>query len=288
VRGARIVAGFALRESLRRRVFGVVALLTVAFLALYGLGVWQAYRSIGDQVNNPEPGFGGIDTGTVAAATLLGLAMFATMFLGTILAVFLTLGAVRGDAERGLLQPLLVRPLSRRDLLLGRFGAAAAVCAAYVVVVFLAVAAITWAFGDWWPDRTLLPALELALAVTVLCALSLAGSVALSSTANGIAVFMLFGAGLTGGLLGQIAEVIGSGTLDNVATATSWALPFEALYQAALSDITAGTVGFTRLALDLGPFGGAQSFGGWLWPYAAAYVGVVGALAVRAFRRRDL
>ena len=50
--------------------------------------------------------------------------MFATLFLGAILAVFLTLGAVRGDAERGLLQPLLVRPLSRATFLLGRFAAA--------------------------------------------------------------------------------------------------------------------------------------------------------------------
>jgi Cu-processing system permease protein len=286
VTGARIVAGFALRESLRRRVFGVVGLLTAAFLALYGLGVWQAYRSIGADAGAVD--VAGVDTGTVAAATLLGLAMFATMFLGTILAVFLTLGAVRGDAERGLLQPLLVRPLSRRDLLLGRFGAAAAVCGAYVVVVFLAATTITWVFGHWWPDRTLLPALELALAVTVLCALSLAGSVVLSSTANGIAVFMVFGAGLTGGLLGQIAQVIGSGTLDDVASVTSWVLPFEALYQGALSDITAGTVGFTRLALDLGPFGGAQAFGAWLWPYTAAYLAMVGAAAARAFARRDL
>ena len=45
--------------------------------------------------------------------------MFGTLFLGAVLAVFLTLGAVRGDAERGLLQPLLVRPVSRRTLLLG-------------------------------------------------------------------------------------------------------------------------------------------------------------------------
>jgi ABC-type transport system involved in multi-copper enzyme maturation permease subunit len=288
VRHAGIVARFALRESLRRRVFLVVALLTVAFLALYGLGVWQAFRSIHAQGEGAQPDLAGVDTDTVAAATLLGLAMFATMFLGTILAVFLTLGAIRGDAERGLLQPLLVRPLSRRDLLAGRFGAAAAVCAAYVVVVFLGAATITWAFGDWWPDRTVLPALRLAAAVAVLCALSLAGSVVLSSTANGIAVFMVFGAGLTGGLLGQIAEVIGSGTLDDVATGTSWALPFEALYQGALSDITANTVGFTRLALDLGPFGGAQSFGAWLWPYALAYIAVVGLLALRAFRHRDL
>ena len=41
--------------------------------------------------------------------------MFATLFLGAILAVFLTFSAVRGDAERGLLQPLLVRPLPRGD-----------------------------------------------------------------------------------------------------------------------------------------------------------------------------
>ena len=288
MRNARIVAGFALRESLRRRVFLVVALLTVGFLALYGLGVWQAYRSIDAQGRGGQPDLAGVDLRIVTASVLLGLAMFATMFLGTILAVFLTLGAIRGDAERGLLQPLLVRPLSRRDLLAGRFGAAAAVCAAYVIVVFLAAATITWAFGDWWPDRTLAPALELAVAVAVLCALSLAGSVVLSSTANGIAIFMIFGAGLTGGLLGQIAEVIGSGTLDDVAKGTSWALPFEALYQAALSDITADTVGFTRLALDLGPFGGAQAVGAWLWPYTLVYLTAVGALALRAFRHRDL
>lgn len=280
---ARIVAGFALRESLRRRVFLVIGLLTFGFLALYALAVWQTYRTLGAGL-----GLAGVDVHTVAAATLLGLAMFATLFLGAVLAVFLTLGAVRGDAERGLLQPLLVRPLSRRDLLAGRFAAAASVCAAYVVVVFLAAAVITWAFGGWWPDRTIGPALGLALAVAVLCALSLAGSVVLSSTANGIAVFMIFGAGLTGGLLGQIARVLGSGTLKHVATGTSWALPFEALYQNALSDITADTVGFTRLALDLGPFGGAQSIGALLWPWAVAYVLIVGVLAVRAFARRDL
>ena len=285
-RAVLVVAGFALRESLRRRVFLVIGTLTVGFLALYGLGVWQAYRSIADEASRPETA--GVDLGTVAAATLLGLSMFATLFLGAVLAVFLTLGAVRGDAERGLLQPLVVRPVSRRALLLGRFGAAAAVCGVYVIAVFLAAATLTWAFSGWWPDRTLAPAIELAVAVAVLCALALAGSVALSSTANGIAVFMLFGAGLTGGLLGQIAQVIGSGTLEHVATGTSWALPFEALYQDALSGITADTVGFTRFALDLGPFGGAQSLGPLLWPWAVVYVVAVGALASWAFARRDL
>jgi ABC-2 type transport system permease protein len=284
VSAARIIAAFALRESVRRRVFVVVGLLTLAFLALYGLGAWQLFDSVG-QFDEPIQG---VDARTVAGATVLGLAMFATLFLGTILAVFLTLGAVRGDAERGLLQPVLVRPLRRRTVLLGRFAAAASVCAVYVVVVFLATAVITYAFSSWWPDRIVVPAIQLALAVAVIAALSLGGSVLLASTANGIAVFMLFGAGLTAGLLGQIGEALGSDTLDNVSRVVSWALPFEALYQSALAQLTTDTVGFTRLAIDLGPFGGAESAGFGLWPWTAAYLALVGVAATAAFARRDL
>ena len=230
----------------------------------------------------------GVDPEVLVGATLLGLAMFGTLFLGTVLAVFLTLGAVRGDAERGLLQPLLVRPVSRRTLLLGRYAAAAAVCAGYVVAVFLAATVITWIMGGWWPDHLLVPALGLAIAVAILAALSLAGSVFLSATANGIAVFMVFGAGLVAGLLGQIGEALSSGTLQNVAQVASWMLPFEGLYQAALAGLTSDTVGFTRLAIDLGPFGGAQAAGVGLWLWALVYLGLVGAWALRGFARRDL
>jgi ABC-type transport system involved in multi-copper enzyme maturation permease subunit len=282
--GAVVIATFALRESVRRRVFTVVGLLTLAFLALYGLGTWQLFDSVGEFDEPIE----GIDARTVAGATILGLAMFATLFLGTILAVFLTLGAVRGDAERGLLQPVLVRPLRRRTVLAGRFAAAAVVTGIYVILVFLATAVITAAFSDWWPDQIVVPALELAAAVAVLSALSLGGSVLLSSNANGIAVFMLFGAGLTAGLLGQIGEALGSRTLDRVADVVSWVLPFEALYQAALAAITSDTVGFTRLAINLGPFGGAEQAGPLLWPWTVAYLALLGVAASAAFARRDV
>jgi Cu-processing system permease protein len=284
VSAAATIAVFALRESLRRRVFAVVGLLTLAFLALYGLGTWQLFASVGEFDEPIE----GVDARIVAGATILGLAMFATIFLGTILAVFLTLGAVRGDAERGLLQPVLVRPVHRHTVLVGRFAAAASVCGVYVIVVFLATTTITWAFSDWWPDRLVSPALQIAAAVTILAALSLGGSVMLSANANGIAVFMLFGAGLTAGLLGQIGEALGSRTLDQVADVVSWLLPFEALYQAALAAITSDTVGFTRLAINLGPFGGAEPASALLWPYTVVYLALVGLGAAAAFRRRDL
>ena len=281
---ARTIARLGLQEAVRRRVFVIVAVLTVAYLVLYGLGTWQAY----EEVQSEAGLFQGIEPEVVAGATLLGLNMFGTLFLGTILAVFLTLGTVRGDAERGLLQPLLVRPVPRRTLLAARFASSAIVCGAYVILVFAIAAVITWALGGWWPDRVVEPALGLAGAVAILCALSLCGSVFLASTANGIAVFMIFGAGLVAGLLGQIGEALGSDTLSDVASAASWLLPFEALYQSALGAITADTVGFTRLAIDLGPFGGAEDFGPLLWPWALVYLALIGYGALRAFARRDL
>lgn len=286
MRGLPVIVGYTLREASRRRVLLVVLFLTAAFLALYGLGADRAFEESSGFV--AEAGELGVESQTLAGATVLGLAMFATLFLGVILAVFLTLGAVRGDAERGVLQPLVVRPLGRSTLLVARFGGAALVAALYVAAVYAAAVGITGATGGWWPDRIVLPAVELAGAVAIVAAISLLGSVFLSSTANGIAVFMLFGAGLTGGLLGQVGEAVGSETLEDIARIVSWVLPFEALYQDALARITADTGGLTKLAIDLGPFGGAQTFGVWMAPWALAFTALVGGAALAAFARKDL
>jgi Cu-processing system permease protein len=279
-----VIVGYALRESLRRKVFLIVLLLSIAFLALYGVGAWRAFRDTTAFGNaNPD-----LDPRVVTGATVLGLAMFATLFLGTVLAIFLTLGVVRGDAERGLLQPLVVRPVGRTTLLIARFLAAAVVCAAYVAVLFTAETVITGLVGDWWPDQVVLAGGELAFAVAVVVSLSLLGSVFLSSTANGIAVFMIFGGGLVAGLLAQIGRAIGSDTLRSIGRWASWALPFEALYQDSLHVITSGTSGFARFALELGPFGGSLGGGTGVRLWAVAYLLLVGAACLAAFARRDL
>ena len=281
--GALTVMRYALQESTRRRVFLVVLVLTACFLALYALGTNYAF----DQTEQLADG-SALDERVLTGSTLLGLAMFTTLFLGAVLAVFLTLSAVRGDAERGLLQPLVVRPLGRTALLAGRFAAAGAVCALYVAVVYAAAVLITGGAGGWWPDRPLTAGVGLVVGVLTIAALSLLGSVFLSANANGIAVFMVFGAGLAAGLLGQIGDALAVETLEDVARAVSWALPFEALYQNGLNGLTADTTGTTSFIVQLGPFGGAQESGPLLWPWTLGWLALVGAAARMAFARRDL
>jgi len=281
----RTIAAYALREAIRRRVLLVVVVLTIGFLALYAFGSNEAFKEVAER---PLPPGANIEEEVLTGSTLLGLAMFVTLFLGTVLAVFVTLNAVRGDAERGLLQPLVVRPVGRSTLLLARFLAAAAVCTVYVELVYWASVGLTGATGGYWPDNPIAGGVSLAAAVTIVVGLALLGTTLLSSTANGIAIFMVFGAGLAAGLLGQIGAALDSGTLEQISSITSWALPFEALYQDGLHALTADIEGATGAIVQLGPFGGAQDAGPLLYPYALAYLVGAGLLADRCFRRADL
>jgi ABC-type transport system involved in multi-copper enzyme maturation permease subunit len=239
-----IIARHAVQESVRRRVFIVLLLLTLLFLALVVVASVKTFEG-------PAPFMFGSGTlidprqiTSITSVTLLSLGAFASLFLATVLAVFRTLGAVRGDAERGLLQPLVVRPLGRQEFLLGRFVGAAAVCVAYIIALYVLVLLIVHQAGGRWPDHIIGPGLALAAAVTILVAMSLLGSVFLSATANGIAMFMLYGAGLISGLLGS------------------------------------NQTGLARVVVNLGPFGsshaGSVAFDIW----AGFYLAIVASLAI--------
>jgi ABC-type transport system involved in multi-copper enzyme maturation permease subunit len=279
------IIGYGLRESLRRRMFAVVLVLTVLFLSLYAYGTHAAFK---DTHNFVGPGNEGLNSDHLAGAIVFGLSMFATLFLGTVLAVFLTQNVVRGDAEAGLLQPLVVRPIGRTQLLLARFAGAAGVCAVYVLGVYFAALAITWWAGDWVPDRIVAPGVELAAAAVVVASVALAGSVFLSPIANGVATLMIFGAGLVAGLLGEIGHAINSHKLEHIARLARWVLPFDALYEDALHRLTIDSFGFERFVLELGPFGGSSAAGRTMLVWAFVFLVGAAGVAALAFSRRDL
>jgi len=283
VSGSLIVAGYTLREALRRRVLTVVVVLTALFGALYAFACTELFHHVsGFNFNR------GIDERTLGGSTILGLSMFGALFLGTVLAVFLTASAVRGDGERGLLAPVVVRPLSRGSYLGGRLLAAASVAAAYVVITYLLAVLCTGVIGHWWPSAIAGSALRLGLAAVVVTALTLLGSVFFTATANGIVVLMLYGFGILAGLLGEIGDVLPSATLQKIANIASWALPFEALYRDALRLLVGGVPGIAGAIVRLGPLGGSHGAGPLLIPWTIGYIVVVVLVACWAFARRDL
>jgi ABC-type transport system involved in multi-copper enzyme maturation permease subunit len=264
----------------------IVPIATIIYIALYALGNHYAFDSATTSTLRGPQGL--VDARTLIGATLVGLSMFSTLFLASVVGVFLTFNAVRGDAETGILQGMVVRPIGRGSYLLGRYMGAAGVAVVYAVLLFFSSVVTTSWIGHWSPTQPLLSAVCLAAGVALVTALSLVGSVFMTTTANGIAVFMLYGAGLLAGLLGQVGNTIGSENLERIGTIGSWVLPFEAVYQAGLATLTSGATGITRVIVQLGPLGGAQQGGGGLAPYVVVYLLAIGGLGLMSFARRDL
>src|SRR5262249_20709927 len=140
----------------------------------------------------------------------------------------------------------------------------------------------------WWPPSIVWPGVTLAGAVILIVAVSLLGSVLLSATANGIAVFMVFGARLISGLMGSIGHALPSATVLHIAPLPAWVLPFQALYQDALGQISSGVNGLAGFVLRLGPFGGGYVTGWAPRVWAVGFLVLIGAATIAAFSRRDL
>lgn len=276
-----VIARLALQEAIRRRVLLVVAVLTVGSGVLYIVGCISLKHHVGGVLN--------INHGIlkpIVPATLLGLASFGTLFLGSVLAVFLTASAVRGDVDRGLVQPLVVRPVGRGVYLAGRALAAAAVSGGYVLLISAGATLITRLLFSNLPTQAWQVIPPLVAGVCLVTMLTLLVSCLLSTVATGISVLMAYGAGLVAGLLGEIGRSFGATTLSGIADGVSYALPFEAMYRDALNRLSpSGPVG---QLVQLGPLGGARSAGPGLWLYAVAYIAGCGALAVWVFGRSDL
>jgi Cu-processing system permease protein len=277
-----VIARLALQEAVRRRVLAVVAVLTLASGALYVVGCVSLQHHLVKVSDFSQNG----KLEPIVPATLLGLASFGTLFLGSVLAVFLTAGAVRGDVDRGLVQPLVVRPVGRGIYLAGRALAAITVSAGYVLVVSVLATITTRLVFTNLPPRawTVIP--PLVAGVCIVTMLTLLVSCLLSTVATGISVLMAYGAGLIAGLLGEIARTFNATTLDHIANGVSYLLPFEAMYRDALARLSPeGPLG---QLVQLGPLGGAKGGGVWLWLYAVVYVAGCGALARWVFARSDL
>jgi len=277
-----------LREHARRRTALIALGLGALFVALYSLGVHFIWAEITRDIESGKRGPGGVaEVRQLVPATMFGLAMFGTWFLSAVAATFLAAGGIRGEAERGVLQHVLVRPVARDTVLLARLAAAALLAIGFLLLVLACCALATRLVTGWGPSHLVRALLLLAFGTTAITAVAAAISVRLHGAAAGIATLMLFGTGLVGGLLEQLGQGINVASVRRSGEWLSTALPFESLYQAALHEITSDIPGVSGIVVRLGPFGGARAASTSLALWALTWTAAIGALAIWRLRRRD-
>ena len=274
-----MIARLTLREAWRRRLLWIAAGLGLAFLVLFGLGFWAAHRDI---VQNMDPE-GPVAEGIFSSFMLAGL--YAVNFLIVMTTVLTSVGAISQEISTNTMHAIAAKPLRRWEIFLGKWVGHALMLAGYVLFMVLSIFLITFFITGYSPPSPLEGLALLLLEGLVILSLTLLGSTRLSTLANGVLVFMLYGLAFVGAWTEQIGSLLESQTAVDLGILSSLLLPSEALWRRAGYAMQSG---LTRAFNAGGPFGGSSVPSDWFILYAVGYVLLMMALAMRAFARQDL
>ena len=296
---ALVVARWTVLEARRRRLVLAGVLLSVAFVVLFAVGFYLLYQT--QERDLAEAAASGMSPAQLdgreellALSTILVLlGLYGVQFLAALLGLFLGAASVSPEIDSGALHAVLARPLSRLQYLLGRFLALAGLLVAYVVAMSAALLLVARGVTGFQPgDATRVVGL-MVLEVLILLAVSLLGSTVLPTLANGVVMLVLFGLAWLGGIIGFVATIPpGNELMANLGTAVSLLLPADAVWRGAsfhvlpTSFLVAGSFANGE---EVGlPFGSTTPMAPAMLAWAIAYPVACLALAVAAFRRRDL
>lgn len=281
------IARFTLHEAVSRRLILAGVLLSLAFLALFGLGFAFLHGKVLE-----EAGPGGRQSAQDIAIfgslmTLLGL--YAVNFMANFLALFLSVGAISGEIDSGTLHAVLARPIRRAEFILGRWLAYTGLMGVYVaamagLLMLLARLIAGFETPSPWPAIALM-----ALAAVLLLTVSLLGSTILSTLANGVVVFSLFGLAWLAGIIETLGQALENTTMINLGIVVSLLVPSDAIWRGASYFVQSPTMLSVAAAARGGiPFASYTPPATALIIWSLLYLVVAALLAVWAFSRRDL
>jgi ABC-type transport system involved in multi-copper enzyme maturation permease subunit len=118
----------------------------------------------------------------------------------------------------------------------------------------------------------------------LLLSVSLLGGTSLSTLANGVLVFGLYGIAFIGGWIEQFGSLLNNQTAINIGVVCSLIMPSEALWKRAAYEMQSPVAA----ALGFSPFTTNSAPSPMMLAYAGLYMLVALYLAIRLFSRRDL
>jgi ABC-type transport system involved in multi-copper enzyme maturation permease subunit len=277
VRAVLTIAHLTLAEARRRRILAAALVLGAAFVLLFALGFHFIVRDV--RAHGPTPAQQGLVLSIIVMA-----ALYAANFLIVMTSVLVTVDTLAGEIGSGVIEALCTKPVPRWAVALGKWLGCWVVLAMYASLLCGGVLLVARLVGGYTPPNAARALPLLLLEGTVLLTLALAGGTRLSTLANGVTVVGLYGLAFVGGWMEQIGTIASNATARYIGIAASLLVPSESLWQLASHHMQ------PPLGRDLGigPFSPVSVPSPAMVGWAAGYVLLTLAVALRLFRSRDL
>jgi len=274
-----VIARLTFREASRRWILWVALLLGILFLIVYALGYSEINKDITRTVGRSS-----IVQRSEMYNFLFMAGLYVVNFLTVVMAVLTSVDTLSGEIASGTIHTLVSKPLQRWQILMGKWIGFAAMLLLYLLLMAGGVIAIVYAISGYIAPNTVRGVGLMAINVLLMLSVSMAGGSILSTLANGVLVFGLYGLAFIGGWIEQIGSFVNNQTAVNIGILCSLLLPGEALWKRAAYEMQSPLVA----ALGFSPFSAASVPSPLMVLYALLYTLVALGLAIRLFNRRDL
>jgi ABC-type transport system involved in multi-copper enzyme maturation permease subunit len=205
-------------------------------------------------------------------------------FLTVMMTVLTSVDTLSGEIASGTVHTLLSKPVRRWEIVLGKWLGFAGMLSLYLCLMAGGVILLVYLIGDYRAPSTLNGLALMWLNAILLLNVSLLGGAILSTLANGVLVFGMYGIAFVGGWIEQFGALLQNQTAVNIGVISSLIIPSEALWRRAAYEMQSPLV----QALGFSPFSSPSVPSPAMIAYAMLYATVALLLAVQQFRRRDL
>lgn len=271
------LASLTIRETQRRRLLWIGALMSIGFLLIFGLGFHFMYLDITRTVSGDEALF------PVMFLTLAGL--YATNLMVIMVAILISVTTISGEIESHTIESVLTKPLGRWQLIMGKMLGFALLILLFVLFLPGGVLLIVYLRSGFTLDNIALGLALIYLEGLIGLSVSIVGGTRLSTLANGAVAFMLFGIAFIGGWVEQIGAMFQNETAVDLGIVASLLLPTEIIWKKASTLFVPDVGSGFEFA---GPFLVISQPSNLMIIYSFIYIAALTGLAIFLFSRRDL
>ena len=279
--GAWIMAGVTFREAARKKVLWMALLAGSAFLVLFGSGLHFQLKDFASRTN-PLIARQGVDA-------LMMVGLYAVDLLAVVMTVLTSVDTLSGEIDSGTIQAVATKPISRSQLLMGKWLGFVGMLTLYVALMMGGITSITYLMslrflGGVAPHHLVRGMGLIWLECILLLSITFLFGTSFSTLTNGVLALGMHGLAFIGGWIEQAGALTHSPRAVNVGIAASILVPSESLWRRAAFEMQSPVVG----ALGFSPFSNASVPSLAMVAYAGFYLVAALALALRRFGRRDL
>lgn len=275
-----VIARLTFREASRRRILLAAALFGLLFLIIYALGISQIQKEMTDQSRRMSP----LVTSEMHNFILMA-GLYVVNFLTIVMAVLTSVDTLSGEIASGTIQTLVSKPLQRWEIVLGKWLGFAGMLTLYLALMGGGIMLVAYYSLGYIAPNALLGLGLMWLNLILLLGVSLLGGTFLSTLANGVLVFGLYGIAFIGGWIEQIGTFLQNQTAVDIGVICSLILPVEAIWKRAAFEMQSPIAGALG---NFSPFSSLSVPSMLMIGYAVLYAAAALALAVRQFNYRDL